>query len=336
MLDCPQVSVIIPTYKRPKKCLRAVKSVLLQTFQDFEIIVGDDFGKDETKALLAELGDPRIRYFDNQGKGGSASSNRNLCLERSLGRYVTFLDSDDFILPDKLQLQYAALSVNDYETGFVISGTRVIKVQGGKYYRYKDLIPTAEGDIRKAYFERRLNCYNTSLMVRRDALDSVGRWDPRIGPYDDSELLMRLLLKYKAAKVSQVGTLWFDHDGVDSFSNDQVARLSGLHAFLSKHASLMVKYPLWANNRMLELAKLQFMAGKAKCSRASLRKVRPTVRGRYKLMKLVGYIPCYASLLASIYPTYSKLNKPEWLKAESQALQALIPKRHVDVMIPIL
>lgn len=310
--------------------------MLLQTFQDYEIIVGDDYGMDETKALLAELGDPRIRYFDNQGKGGSASSNRNLCLKRSLGRYITFLDSDDFILPNKLQLQYDAFKDSDYEVGFVIFGTRVVKVQGGKYYRFKDFIPTADGDIRKAYFERRLNCYNTSLMVRRDALDSVGHWDPQIGPYDDSELLMRLSLKYKVAKVSQVGTLWFDHDGVDSFSNDQVARLSGLEFFLNKHKDVMLDYPKWAEFRMLELAKLQFMAGKAKCSRASLRQVKSAVRGPYKLMKLVGFIPGYAYLLASIYPIYSKLNKPEWLKAKSLPLQVLVPEEHVYVIKPIL
>lgn len=332
----PQVSVIIPTYKRPKECLRAVKSVLLQTFKDFEVIVGDDYGKDETGKLLAELDDSRIHYFDNQGKGGSASKNRNLCVGRSAGLYVTFLDSDDFILPDKLQLQYDALrDVND-EVGFVISGTRVVKVHDGKYYRYKDLIPTAEGDIREAYFGRRLSCYNTSLMVRSDALDAVGLWDPAVGPYDDSELIMRLLLRYQAVRVNDISTLWFDHDGDDSFSNDQVARRHGLEVFISKHTDLVANYPVWATYRIKELAKALFIAGKAEDCRRWLKRLpsRPSVSLR--LMMWGSYVPGCARSLKVLYPIFFKYNKPSWLKVESVPLESLIPGRYLDAMRSIL
>lgn len=258
----PQVSVIIPTYKRPRECLRAVKSVLLQSFQDFEIIVGDDYGNDETESLLKELKDSRIRYFDNEGQGGSASKNRNLCVARSRGEFLTFLDSDDFILPTKLMLQGEALKNSDSQVGFVISGTRVVKVHEGKYYRYKDLIPTAEGDVSGAYFSRTLSCYNTSMMVKREALSAVGGWDPLVGPFDDSELLMRLALKFEAVRTQGLSTLWFDHD-VESFSSDQLARLTGLEAFLSKHEKLLNEYPNWGQSRISELVKLYYVSGKS-------------------------------------------------------------------------
>ena len=336
MSASPQVSVIIPTYKRPKECLRAVKSVLLQTFKDFEVIVGDDYGQDETGMLLAELNDSRIHYFDNQGKGGRASKNRNLCVERSAGRYVTFLDSDDFILPDKLQLQYDALCDTSDEVGFVISGTRVVKVHDGKYYRYKDLIPTAEGDIREAYFGRRLSCYNTSLMVRSDALDAVGLWDPAVGPYDDSELIMRLLLRYQAVRVNAISTLWFDHDGDDSFSNDQAARRYGLELFISKHADLLPTYPVWATFRIKELAKVLFVAGEAEDCRRWLKRLpsRPSVSLR--LMEWGSYVPGYTRSLKVLHPIFSKYNKPTWLKAEPVPLEKLIPGEYLDAMRPIL
>lgn len=262
MKKAPTVSVIIPTYKRPRECLRAVKSVLIQSFRDFEIIVGNDFGGDETESLLKNLEDPRIRYFDNERQGGSASKNRNLCVARARGEFLTFLDSDDFILPSKLMLQREALKNSDSQVGFVISGTRVVKLHKGKYYHYKDLIPTAEGDVSDAYFRRTLSCYNTSMMVKHEALLAVGGWDPLVGPFDDSELLMRLALKFKAVRTQELSTFWFDHD-VDSFSSDQLARLNGLESFLSKHEGLLSEYPDWAESRISELVKLFYLSGES-------------------------------------------------------------------------
>jgi len=332
----PLISVIIPTYKRPQECLRAVRSVLLQTFQDFEVIVGDDFGGDQTEALLEELGDPRVHYFFNQDKGGSASKNRNLCVLRSRGRYLTFLDSDDFILPLKLELQVTALEAASSEVGFAIAGTRVVKVNQGLYYRFKDLIPTAEGDLRDAYFGRTLACYNTSLMVRREALDAVGSWDPSSGPYDDSELIMRLLLRYKAVRVKEVLTLWFDHDGEDSFSNDQVARRLGLEAFINKHADLMSDYPAWGAFRIQELVKVLFLAGKPEASRAWLKRYPSSLGKSLRLMQWISYIPGYLYLLKVGYLVASRFNKPTWLNADPVLLEEFIPEEYVDLMMPIL
>jgi glycosyltransferase involved in cell wall biosynthesis len=259
MDESPLVSVVIPTYKRPAECVRAVRSVLLQTFQDFEIIVGNDYGQDETATLLEELEDARIHYLDHKGKGGSACLNRNLCLEHVRGKYVTFLDSDDLILPDKLEKQVAAFEAVDDSIGFVISGTRVVRVIQNEYYFSHDLVPTAEGDLREAYFARRLKCYNTSLMVRRDVLVAVGNWDHHMEPYDDAELIFRLMSYTQAARVREIVTVWFDHDG-ECLTNDLVKRMTGLEAFMTKHAEVLELHPLWWNPRVEELLKWFFLA----------------------------------------------------------------------------
>jgi glycosyltransferase involved in cell wall biosynthesis len=336
MEKIPLISVIIPTYKRPKECLRAVRSVLIQSCQDFEIIVGDDFGADQTEASLQGLNDPRVRYFKNGAAGGSASKNRNLCIPRSRGRYLTFLDSDDFMLPRKLELQVGALQAAGADVGFAMAGTRVVKVRRGMYYRYNDLIPTAEGDVKEAYFGRPLSCYNTSLMVRKDALDAVGAWDPAAGPYDDSELIMRLLLRYHAVRVEEISTLWFDHDGDDSFSNDQVARRLGLEAFITKHANLIDDYPAWAEFRTKELIKILFVAGEAQHCRHWLKRLPCRPSASLRLMEWISYVPGYAAAMKALYPIFFKFKQPTWLKAEPVSLDKLIPEEYLDAMKPIL
>jgi glycosyltransferase involved in cell wall biosynthesis len=260
MSSQPLISVIIPTYKRPKECLRAVRSVLIQTCQDFEIIVGDDFDGDETEALLVELGDSRVHYYKNGTAGGSACKNRNLCFERSRGEYITFLDSDDMMLPRKLELQSKMLDEASEDVGFVISGTRVVKVFKGQYYFDHDLVPSAEGDVSEAYFARKLCCYNTSMMVRREALVLVGGWHHQMEPFDDAELILRLMKQFQAKRLCDIVTVWFDHDGA-CLTNDLVGRQQGLVAFLTKYKEELSLHESWWRPRVNELVKLCYLVG---------------------------------------------------------------------------
>jgi glycosyltransferase involved in cell wall biosynthesis len=93
----PQFSVIIPTYNREHLLTEAIRSVLDQTIQDFEIIVVNDGGKVPTVPA-----DPRIRIL-TKANGGPASA-RNGGIRAAQGRYVTFLDDDDLYTPARLAL----------------------------------------------------------------------------------------------------------------------------------------------------------------------------------------------------------------------------------------
>ena len=98
------VSVIITTYNRAHLVGKAIKSVLNQTFQDFELIVVDDGSTDNTEEVINSFNDTRIRYIRHKiNKGGNAA--RNTGLRNSKGEYIAFLDSDDEWLPEKLERQ---------------------------------------------------------------------------------------------------------------------------------------------------------------------------------------------------------------------------------------
>lgn len=104
----PAVSVVLPTYNRFSTLGRAVDSVLGQTFEDFELIIIDDGSTDETQH--ATFDDPRIRLIRHENRGVYPS--RNVGLDASRGRFITFLDDDDEWLPNMLGLSVAYLDAH--------------------------------------------------------------------------------------------------------------------------------------------------------------------------------------------------------------------------------
>jgi len=101
-MKSPFFSVIIPTYNRAAKLPTSLKSVLTQTFTDFEVIIIDNGSTDNTeKIILAEYEDSRIRYFWQEGSGSPANP-RNHGIRKAGGLWVSFLDSDDVWYPEKL------------------------------------------------------------------------------------------------------------------------------------------------------------------------------------------------------------------------------------------
>ncbi len=105
----PVVSIIVPTYNRAQLLPRAIRSVLRQTYANFELLIVDDGSTDETAAVVARaFSDPRITYWrlpNNSGVGAA----RNHGLEQARGRFIALLDSDDEWHPEKLELQVQAL-----------------------------------------------------------------------------------------------------------------------------------------------------------------------------------------------------------------------------------
>jgi len=107
----PFFSVIIPTYNRSKDLLRAINSVLAQTFTDYEILVMDDGSTDDTPKIVEAITDPRIVYDWDINFGGPARP-RNRGISKAKGQWICFLDADDYWMPHKLQVCYDSIANN--------------------------------------------------------------------------------------------------------------------------------------------------------------------------------------------------------------------------------
>ncbi len=106
----PIISVIVPVYKTEKYLSQCIESILAQSFTDFELLLIDDGSPDRCGEICEEYAkrDPRIRVFHQRNAGVSKA--RNYGLENAMGRYIAFVDSDDYVLPDYLRDLYNSLS----------------------------------------------------------------------------------------------------------------------------------------------------------------------------------------------------------------------------------
>lgn len=109
-MSAARVSVVMPMYNAARFLRRPVESVLAQTHGDLELLVADDGSSDGSIDLVEDYarGDPRVRLLRAERNGGVAAA-RNRGIDAASGRYLAFLDSDDWWHPDKLTRQLAAL-----------------------------------------------------------------------------------------------------------------------------------------------------------------------------------------------------------------------------------
>ena len=106
----PNISVIIPTYNRVSLLKKAIYSVLTQTYKDFEIIIIDNYSTDGTLKYLQQLNDKRVNFYQVRNNRIIAKS-RNFGISKSLGKYIAFLDDDDWW--DKNKLLESNLKLNE-------------------------------------------------------------------------------------------------------------------------------------------------------------------------------------------------------------------------------
>jgi hypothetical protein len=114
----PKVSVLLPTHNRPDVLRYAILSVLWQKERDFELLIVGDGCSEDTRAVVAELDDPRIRWFDLPKAPLSGYANRNVALREAKGRFVAYAQDDDIWFPDHLGQLLSTLEAAGAEWGY--------------------------------------------------------------------------------------------------------------------------------------------------------------------------------------------------------------------------
>jgi len=116
-------TVVIPNFNREESVINSINSVLNQTYPHFEVIVVDDCSTDNSLKVISKLKDARIKVFQLEINSGAAAA-RNFGIKKSLGDFISFLDSDDFLEKEFLEITNQILSPSDPTVGFMWTGIR--------------------------------------------------------------------------------------------------------------------------------------------------------------------------------------------------------------------
>ncbi len=208
-VSTPRVTVIIPTYNRAAYLGEAIASVLAQHLGDFELIVVDDGSTDDTPALLAAIGDPRLRVLRREHGGISAALNAGLRAAR--GREVARLDSDDLWRPELLPTLVALLDARP-EIGVAYAKGQAMDAGGRLLRHFQGMPPRFPGDDVRSLLYDDCTC-TIATLVRRACFERVGGYDESLPANEDWDMALRLAQQFRFAFVDQVLAHYRWHDG---------------------------------------------------------------------------------------------------------------------------
>lgn len=190
------VSVCIPVYNGERYIGEAIRSVLAQTFTEFELLVIDNASEDRTMEVLAEFEDPRLRCVRNDRNIGAAA-NFNRALDMASAPYVKILCADDTLHPDCLKRQVAILDCEP-SVAMVTTRRRIIDAEGrprlirglrrsGRLSPpglFKTIVRSGTNPIGEP----------SAVLIRRSCAEAAGRFNPERSYAIDLEYWMRVLL----------------------------------------------------------------------------------------------------------------------------------------------
>ncbi|HVN59816.1 MAG TPA: glycosyltransferase [Gaiellaceae bacterium] len=208
----PRVTVLMGVYDGEAYLAEAIRSILEQTFADFEFLIVDDGSTDSSRQIVESFPDPRIRLLVRPNRGLAASLREGIELAR--GEYVARQDADDVSLPSRLERQVALLD-SDPEVGLVGSNYVHIDLQGRPVGGTK--LFTHEDDLKVAQIVSNQFGHG-SVMIRKRVLDVVGSYDP--GVYtEDYDLFARIGHAAKTVNIGEPLYLWRRNPVGTTFSN---------------------------------------------------------------------------------------------------------------------
>ncbi|WKA50174.1 glycosyltransferase family 2 protein [Planococcus liqunii] len=189
------VSIVIPTYGRPEKLKRSIESALSQTYPHIEVVVVDDNNPStearlETEQLMSQytLNENVVYVKHNKNKNGAAA--RNTGVKNSRGTIISYLDDDDYYLPEKIEKDVYYLMENPTIQG----------VCCGRITRGKEVPPPQEGDLSKAILLMEFSPTTSTLMFYKDAIQAINGFTESYRRHQDYEFLLRFLKVFKLGR----------------------------------------------------------------------------------------------------------------------------------------
>ena len=190
----PLVSICIPVYNGAQYIRETIESLLNQSYPAIEIIVVDDGSTDDTKCVLQSISDVRLKYITQKNKGAAAA--RNAAYLLSCGEFIKFMDADDLISPNCLEVQLKKI-INQPDC--------IASATWGRFYREdgSDFKPAPESVWKdlpgidwliNSLIDSGANMMQPGIfLVPRNIIDKAGAWNERLTLIDDFDYMARVI-----------------------------------------------------------------------------------------------------------------------------------------------
>lgn len=309
----PKISIIIPVYNVEKYLARCIDSILLQSFKDFEVICINDGSKDNSLKILKKYKniDNRIKVINKKNEGSGEARNRGLELAR--GKYISFVDSDDWLNENFLEVMYKKIINSEYD--IVMCNPIIV------YNKNKEILRTGkfkELDFKKNPFEI-IEILNMPIiwnkLYKKEILLKHNIKFPKFLYHQDVEFLYKVLVNTKKIYKIEKG-LYYYYKRIDSVTGN-INRKNIMDNFkilnnIEKYIKIENK-----NNDIFILFKIIYLFGvyleNEKNKDIKMKKiidvsVKDNLK-RIKILKIIRYKKIFILYLALKYSKVSILNK---------------------------
>jgi glycosyltransferase involved in cell wall biosynthesis len=212
-----------------------VQSVLNQTYKNWELLIVDDGSTDNTKQIIEEFKDPRIKYY--YGINSGAADKRNLGVEKATSEFIIFLDSDDEVKVNWLELMVHEIKEN--KASVVTCGLEKHDYKGN----FVDIM--LPHDLGGIFNNTIANVLSGTILMKKNYFLEAGGYDIELNAGQHTEILIRLLpvfnkYEVKIANIFEPLIIIHLHEG-ERIRNNLDAIFSGSLGILSKHKELLEK-----------------------------------------------------------------------------------------------
>jgi glycosyltransferase involved in cell wall biosynthesis len=250
----PRVSIIIPTYNGSAYLQEALRSVLAQTYMDWEAVLVDDGSTDQTRAVV-EAAAPgfsgRLHYIYQTNRGLAAA--RNTAIRHAKGDLLALLDSDDVWLPHRLDLGVRLMD-SDSTIGLVHGKVARIDAQSNFVeYPPSPRRKYLEGRIARQIYTRRAHLLCPTTLFRKECINRVGLFDETMDGTADRDMWFRIAEHYRVAYIDEVVAHYRVSPGAMSSNLERMSTWAT--AFIRKHRASKALGPFAARQALGRLCR---------------------------------------------------------------------------------
>jgi glycosyltransferase involved in cell wall biosynthesis len=233
----PFFSIILPTYNRAKFLRRAIESVLSQTYDNWEFIIVDDGSTDNSKEIIDSYIDSRVRYIYQQNSERSTARNKGI--DSSKGKYICFLDSDDYYMPDCLSVFSHRIKETKEPCAMFVSGIYEESEMGKQE---KKLFDPKYIDHPLIYYWENTVLTPISVCIHNEILKE-NKFIPEFNIWEDTHLWIRILAQYAFYYVDAYIAVNVKHEESGVVKDMAVVKIEKVKKYIAAINHLFANYP---------------------------------------------------------------------------------------------